>query len=377
MKKVLYVIDSLQTGGAEKSLLDIASRVKNVEPVVCHIYRNDFLKEDFLRAGIRVISLNINGPYEFRQAYRALKAVMIQERPDLVVASLLRSELISRMVCRALRIPNIGTFVNDSYSPYEWGALSLMMKVKVGFFWFLNMLTARYCEGFLSNSEAIKRSNCRVLFVPEEKVEVIYRGRRSDVFTFSDGHLKQDHVRFLSVGRLLFRKGYAELVEAFKQHHDRFPNSELSIAGEGPYRGQLEQKIKALGMENSIRLLGNATNVPTLLREYDVFVIPSHYEGFSGSVVEAMFSGIPIVASDITMNKEAVEHGRTARLFEVTNSKALAGEMAWVTQNREAACAYAAEARKEAEKRFTIEAIAARHEQYYEKKIGAIRNQNL
>jgi hypothetical protein len=80
---------------------------------------------------------------------------------------------------------NIGTFVNDTYSDYEWNNLTYSMKAKVGFFWVINMLTARLCKGFLSNAESIKKSNCRALFIPASKVEVIYRGRRTDVFKFS------------------------------------------------------------------------------------------------------------------------------------------------------------------------------------------------
>src|SRR3982751_2212881 len=108
---ILFVIDSLQTGGAERSTLDIAARLQIFQPVVCHIYRNDFLKPEFERQGIPVVSLNLSGPYEFVKAYRALKAVLRQHKPAVVVATLLRSELIARMACRALGVPVVGTFV--------------------------------------------------------------------------------------------------------------------------------------------------------------------------------------------------------------------------------------------------------------------------
>lgn len=367
MYRVLYVIDSLQTGGAEKSLLDIASRLQHVEPVVCHIYQNAFLKSHFEQCGIRVISLGISGPYNFIQATKALRKVIEQEQPDLVVATLLRSELISRWVCKRLKIPNVGTFVNDTYSPYEMKALSWSMRLKIGFFWILNALSARWCVAFLSNAESIKISNCKALHIEPEKVDVIYRGRRTDLFLFEKHTINPKAPRLLAVGRLLYRKGFHELVLAFQEYLKDYPHATLTIAGEGPYRTELERMISNNGIESHINLLGNSTSIPSLMQAHDIFVFPSHYEGFSGTLVEAMLSGIPIVASDIPMNKEAVEHGVTARLFQVQNVAALTAQLKTATLHEEDSLAMANQARAVAETRFAIDIIAGQHEAFYQK----------
>ncbi|HEY5750351.1 MAG TPA: glycosyltransferase family 4 protein [Chryseolinea sp.] len=366
MPKVLYVLDTLQTGGAERSTLDIASRLKTFQPVVCHIYRNDFLKPEFEKQNIPVISLNVAGPYQFVKAYRALKDVLRREKPDVVIATLLRTELISRVACKALGIPIVGTFVNDTYSPYEWQSLSLAMKGKVGFFWFFNMVTARFCAGFLSNGESIKESNCKALFVPRNKVKVIFRGRRKDLFVFRERHPNPDQLKFLAVGRLIYRKGFEELLQAFHLYHKRFPNATLTIAGDGPWRGRLQQLTITLNLQQHVILAGTQKDMPALMEAHDVFVFPSHYEGFSGTVVEAMFSGIPIVASDIAMNREALEHGQTGWMFPVMNVSALAEGLVFMTQNFEEGKRFARHARKVAEDRFDIDVIAAQHEKYYQ-----------
>ncbi|RAW01295.1 glycosyltransferase [Pseudochryseolinea flava] len=365
MRKVMYVIDSLQTGGAEKSVLDIASRLKAFEPVVCHIYKNDFLKQDFEKSGIRVISLNIDGPYNFIKGYSALKKVLKDERPDLVVASLLRSELISRLACRVLRIPNVGTFVNDTYSKYEWEALSFSMKIKIGFFWVLNMLTAKLCVGFLSNSTSIKDSNCKALFVPKNKVAVIYRGRRTDIFEY----IPRAHTTpttFLAVGRLLYRKGFEELIAAFHGFQANHPDVKLTIAGEGPHRKRLAQLISHYKLEKSVTLPGNMKDIHKVMASHDAFVFPSHYEGFSGTLVEAMLSGIPLLASDISMNKEAVVHQSTGWLFKTKDETAIRNSLEWMMSNYATSKAYAEKARAVAEKRFDIDLIAEQHDNYYQ-----------
>jgi glycosyltransferase involved in cell wall biosynthesis len=241
------------------------------------------------------------------------------------------------------------------------------MRLKIGFVWMLNMATARLCRGFLSNAESIKRSNCKALRVPASKVEVIYRGRRPDIFEFSDKRFTQQPTKFLVVSRLLARKGYHELIIAFDAFHKLFPQSTLTIAGEGPYRAVIERMIAHYQIQDAVEMLGVANDIPGLMKTHDCLLFPSHYEGFSGTLIEAMLSGLPIIASDIEMNKEAVTHNETARLFEVKNSVSLFDNMVWAMQNRETVIRMAHRARKVAEERFDIDAIARQHESYYQR----------
>jgi glycosyltransferase involved in cell wall biosynthesis len=373
MRKIFYILDSLQTGGAEKSTLDIASRLKEFEPVVCHIYENDFLKPQFEQRGIRVISLDIKGPYNFLRAYRTLKKILHEEKPDLVVVSLLRSELISRVACYSLGIPNVGTFVNDTYSKFEIEAISMTMKLKVGFFWIFNMLTAKLCAGFLSNSESVKASNCRALFIPEEKVKVIYRGRRTEQFSYAE-KIPGVPKKFLAIGRLLYRKGFEELVVAFAAYHKQYPDATLTIAGDGPFRKRIETLIHSYSLQDDVTLAGTITDTHGAMASHDVFVFPSHYEGFSGTLVEAMLSGIPVIASSIAMNAEAIEHKRTGWLFAVKEPKAIEEALLWVTHHFPDAISFARQARIEAEQRFDIDIIARQHEQYYAGLIQSTRS---
>jgi glycosyltransferase involved in cell wall biosynthesis len=241
----------------------------------------------------------------------------------------------------------------------------LPMKIKISFFWILNVFTARYCIGFLSNSESIKNSNCKALFIPREKVKVIYRGRRPNVFSFSSERFKQQKIKFLCIGRLLYRKGHEELIRAFYKFQKQIPNSKLAIAGEGPFRARLEQLIKQLDLGDKVVLLGNVRDTSSHMKAYDIFVFPSHYEGFSGTIVEAMFSGIPILASDIDMNKEAIIHNETGRLFKVKDVDAIVNEMTWACEHIDQITLMSAKARKVAEKRFDIDTIVRQHENYY------------
>jgi len=365
MHKILYVLDSLQTGGTEKSVLEITSRLNTVKPVVCNIYNNVFLKREFEKKGVKVISLNIQGDYNFFKAYKLLKKVLTEEKPDLVVASLLRSELISRVVCWQLNIPNIGTFVNDTYSKYELASISKIMLLKIRFFWMLNAVTAKLCTGFISNSESIKESNSKALFINPKKVKVIYRGRRGDLFKYSKQTWDNGKIRFLAVGRVIYRKGFSDICLAFKEFIQDYPESTLTIAGEGGYLTELQKIIGENGLSGNVNLVGNSNDIPGLMKEHHIFLFPSHYEGFSGVLIEAMFSGIPIIASAISMNMEAVENNVTALLFEPKNTSDIVRQMNWAVKNQDEVLDMGLRARKVAEDRFSIDNIVSQHESYY------------
>lgn len=365
--KIIFAIDTLQTGGAEKSTLDIVSRLpKDIEPVVVSFYNKLELKRDFEKQGIRCVNFQLTGKYELKKALKLFKDFCIIEQPDLVVATLFRAEIITRIVCNKLKIKNIGTFVNDTYSKYELEDLSLLMKMKIGFFWFVNRWTAQYCYRFLANSESIKASNANNLLLQESDIDVIFRGRKVSNFEYQVTHrFSKEAIHFLNIGRLLKRKGQYELIEAFARFNEKVPNSRLSIAGEGGFRTQLEALIRKYNLEDKVKLLGNVKNVPALLSECDVFVFPSYYEGFSGALVEAMLAGAPIIASDISMNKEAVQHLETSYLFKVKDVAALEQGMMYAYENKEKMKDMAHKARMVAEEKYDIEKIAQQHAQLY------------
>ena len=159
--KVLFVIDTLQLGGAEQSLLENVSRFKSIQPVVCHIYTGAILEPRFREKGIKVYSLNIPRKYAFLEAYRKLKKIVEDERPDLMVAYLTRSEIVTRLLGKFNQIPVVGTFVNDLYCKSYNQHLSWKAKNVVSLFKYFNKVTSKICVGFVSNSEAIKDANAQ------------------------------------------------------------------------------------------------------------------------------------------------------------------------------------------------------------------------
>jgi len=114
----------------------------------------------------------------------------------------------------------------------------------------------------------------------------------------------------ICVASLSDRKGHEVLLEAVSQ----LPETELLLVGDGPRRAELERLAGELGIGERVRFLGVRNDVPEILANGDIYVQPSHWEGFGIAALEAMASGLPVVASNVAGLREVV--GEAGLLFE-------------------------------------------------------------
>jgi glycosyltransferase involved in cell wall biosynthesis len=116
---------------------------------------------------------------------------------------------------------------------------------------------------------------------------------RSEILGEAEGPL------LIAVGRLSPEKGYPDLLEAFACLHRDFPSARLIIAGDGVLKETLQASIQSFGLEGSASLLGWRSDVPRLLSASDLFVSASHWEGLPIAVLEAMGCALPVVATAV------------------------------------------------------------------------------
>ena len=360
--KVLFLIDSLQTGGTENSLLETVSRFRKIEPIIYYLFPRHDLREKFINAGIRIKCLEV-GDKNLVSRIRTFNKFVSEERPKAIVTTLFKSDLVARLAHFFNGLPLVGTFVNDSYASSRYRSLNSWGKIKLRSYQFLDKLTSRVHHAFIANGENIRAANAEVLGINLRKIIVIYRGRDPDLFKplVNRDLLKK---KFLAIGRLIYRKGHADLLLAMEKVLKKYPDSTLTIAGDGPERSKLEKTCAKLGLQKYIQFAGTVQQVEVLLNESSFFVLPSHYEGFSGALIEAMLNEMPIIASAISMNQEAVSHLETAFLFEPGNCESLAQAMLWMIENSDKAKEMARKARQQAIQEFNIRKIADQYEEY-------------
>ena len=337
--KVIFTIDSLAQGGTEQSIAELITHFNDdFQVIVVYFYDAHQLKSTYESINCKLYYLNIDEKYGFYDAIRKFHQVVLREKPDVIVSSLYRSLIISRFVCWWTKVPLIGTFVNERYSlerKYRFKGLSVL---KYYLTWLMDRSTAFIPQKVISNSYSISLLNGNALGIRSNKIKVIYRGR--DTSNYPTWVLPVGNEKFvwMAIGRLIPQKGYDTLLHAFQLLKVKFHQVELRIIGEGPLRKELEEHIYKLNLQNDVILEGNIPLGWQQLYNANAFVLPSISEGFSGALVEALITGIPIVASDIPMNVEAISPGKDAYFFRNYDYRDLYDKMNQLMNSYDSAC---------------------------------------
>jgi glycosyltransferase involved in cell wall biosynthesis len=165
----------------------------------------------------------------------------------------------------------------------------------------------------------------------------------------------------LYVGRLANEKGLHDLIRAWRRIIDVLPDARLWLVGEGPEREDLYDRLRDHELKYHVAMPGAFDDVAELLDAADVFVMPSHEEGTTMSLLEAMAAGLPVVASDIPGHQQLAEHRTRALLTPVKNPIALAESIAEVLTLKDEAAARAQRARQHVIDHFSAPLMAQRH----------------
>jgi glycosyltransferase involved in cell wall biosynthesis len=118
------------------------------------------------------------------------------------------------------------------------------------------------------------------------------------------------------VGRLVPEKGLDTLISAWRQTFDTTANVQLTIVGDGPLRGTLENQVSAGCRQHQIKFVGRSQQVEQYLAESDFGLLPSLYEGLSNTLLEYMSSGLPVIGSRISGTQDLIQHRVTGWLVE-------------------------------------------------------------
>lgn len=174
----------------------------------------------------------------------------------------------------------------------------------------------------------------------------------------------------INVGRLDAVKDHTSLIDAFNVLCQRNPQASarlrLAIVGEGGQRAPLEQQIARYGLANQVRLFGNRDDVPALLAEADIFVLSSVAEGMPGVVLEAMASGLPVVATRVGGTVELVVDGETGMLVAPSDPSALASALARYIDDLDLRLLHGREGRQLVERRFSLTSMLAAYRELYD-----------
>jgi len=168
-----------------------------------------------------------------------------------------------------------------------------------------------------------------------------------------------------SVGRLTEQKGMRYLIEAFGAINREAPDARLVIVGDGELRGRLEELANVLSIRDKVVFTGIRKDMPELLDLFEIFVLPSLWEGQPLTIVEAMAAGKPIVATDVGGNAEILESGRYGVIVPPESPAALADAVLGLLRDQSAAGQMGADARAYCARELSSVSMVRRYERVY------------
>jgi len=237
----------------------------------------------------------------------------------------------------------------------------------------INNFLARCTDTVVAVSETVKKDVSTYDGLSEDRVRVIYNGIDTDRFFNLNGSLIRSKLGISSeahvigtVGRLTLQKGQKYLIDAVSALREKIPQILLLIVGDGPMRGELENHIRALGVDKNTILLGTRRDIPQLLSAMDIFVLPSIWEGLGTALIEAMAAGKAIIASDIPPIREIINTEKIGILVPARNSSAITSSIEFLLVNKTFAVTLGNNAQERAFSDFNITTTVDKYTNLYE-----------
>ena len=290
---------------------------------------------DVRAEGFRVAAVPFErrvSPLAHWRAFRFLVALFRAEKPDLVHAHMPISGFLARMAAWWAGVPRIAYTCHGFWFNYPGNAPRRIVA------YLMEWLAARVTHVFLTVSDE-EAADARRLWISRGAVS-IRNGRDPSRFhpdPAARARLRAelgcapDQVVVVAISRLVRHKGYPELAWAVAKIKD----AELWVVGErlDSDRGDdMLALLRGAGLGCRLRVLGYRTDVAAILAAADIFALPSHFEGLPMSVIEAMLTGLPVVATDIRGPREQVVPGVTGLLVPAGQAAPLAEALGRLTR---------------------------------------------
>jgi glycosyltransferase involved in cell wall biosynthesis len=308
-------------------------------------------------------------PWNDWPAYHALQTLFRAERFDIVHTNSTKPGVLGRLAARAAQVPVVIHTVHGFAFPAarSWATRR--------FFRWAEQFCQPATDALICLNESDRVIAREQLHFPDEKLHVVSNGIDTDqmrpptVTQRNDARkllgISNDRPIVAMVGRLWPQKDPLCFVEMADRLIRDGVNANFCLIGDGELRGALEEQIAQRGLSDHVFLLGWRDDVPRLLHGIDLFVLTSRWEGLPLVILEAMACGVPVVASNIPGNRDAVDHGCTGLLAEAGSPATFAAAVASLLNDNARRNQFSAAARAAAEQHFSLAAHVGRIRSLY------------
>ncbi len=364
-KRILQIIPTLDRSGAEKQLTLLAAGLPRDEfdVHVCVLTRLGPLAAELEAAGVPVTLIGKSGKLD-PFAFLRLKRHIAELKPDLVHTWLFAANSYGRAAALAAGVPRL-VAGERCVDPWKvWHELAV------------DRWLAKRTDRIVVNSSGVRDFYVRH-GLPAEKFTLIPNGiaplppsHTTRAELLAELGLPAEARLIGAVGRLWPQKRLKDLIWAADLLKVVRDDVHLLIIGDGPQRQRLEKFRDQVLIEDKVHFLGHRSDVPRLLPHFDVLWLGSDYEGLPNVVMEAMAAAVPVVATDISGNRDLVIPGETGYLVPVGGRAAFARETKRILEDGELARRLGEAGRQRVLSEFTVERMIERHVALYRELLG-------
>lgn len=325
---IAHIIYRLGVGGLENGLVNLINNIpynRYRHAVICLEGYTDF-RNRIARDDVEIFALHKCEGYDFRMYFKLFK-LLRQLKPDIVHTrnlAALEAQLVAAAAGIKIRVHGEhGRDISDLAG--ENFKYNLLRRVIYPF-----------VSQFVTVSKDLERWLINLLHISPSRVVQIYNGVDCNRFSVRacqsidhdmNGFFTENAFVIGSVGRIEAVKDYPTLIRAFirllEKNSEARKNLRLIIVGDGSAREECIKMVQESGYKNLIWLPGERSDIPRLMQKMNLFVLPSLGEGISNVILEAMSSGLPVVATRVGGNVELVEEARSGILIEPKDEVAL------------------------------------------------------
>lgn len=245
------------------------------------------------------------GLSELRQALR-------QIQPDLVATHSSKAGILGRIAAHKEKIP-------ATFTVHGWAFTDGVSKKKQMIYQMIETAIAKFPAQLIAVSEFDRQLGIKKKVCPEQQITAVQNGM-PDIDPSLFAKPAEGPVKIIMVARFDHQKDHKSLIHALGALKDREWEL-LLVGGDGGLQDQAENAITTLGLENKVQILGYRSDIDQLMADSHIFVLSSNWEGFPLTILEAMRTKLPVIASDVGGVKEAISHGETG--FVTSNQEEL------------------------------------------------------
>jgi glycosyltransferase involved in cell wall biosynthesis len=372
MASVALCITELNVGGAERCLVELATRLDRARftPVVYCLSPAPLPGQSTLipalqSAGVEVECLGARKAWEALRVVSRLAGLLEERKTQLMQTFLFHANLVGRIAAWRAGVPHVVCGIRVAQRHPAWRL-------------WLDRATHRMVDRYVCVSQSVAAFSASTACLPAGKLVVIPNGIDLSRFTSAPpadaanlGVAGQRLVTF--IGRLEAQKGLPQLLTTARDWLQRLPDCDLLLVGKGPLEPMLRRQCRDAGIAHRVHFAGWRADIPAILAASSLLVLSSAWEGMPNVVLEAMASSLPVVATRVEGVCEVLGAGSREQSVPYGKWEDFSESVVRILSDRKLADRLGSENRQRTEQQFKIERMAESYQDLWEQILAEAR----